>query len=66
MNVMTIKAYKRKLDVARTGLVDLSHGAGGRAMGLLIESIFHKAFDNEWLRAGNDQSAFVGTRPAAW
>ncbi|MBU3962808.1 MAG: hydrogenase expression/formation protein HypE [Alphaproteobacteria bacterium] len=57
MNVMT-KPYKRKLDV-RNGLVDLSHGAGGRAMGLLIESIFHKAFDNEWLRAGNDQSAFA-------
>ncbi len=56
MNVMT-KPYKRRLDV-RNGLVDLSHGAGGRAMGLLIESIFHKAFDNEWLRAGNDQSAF--------
>lgn len=57
MNV-AIKAYKRKLDIAN-GRVDLSHGAGGRAMGQLIEGIFHKAFDNEWLRAGNDQSAFV-------
>lgn len=57
MNVM-MKAYRRKLDI-RNGLVDLSHGAGGRAMGQLIEDIFHKAFDNEWLRAGNDQSAFV-------
>ncbi|WP_416798755.1 hydrogenase expression/formation protein HypE [Ciceribacter azotifigens] len=54
---MTIKAYKRKLDIAN-GRVDLSHGAGGRAMGQLIEGIFHKAFDNAWLRAGNDQSAF--------
>lgn len=57
MNV-AIKAYKRKLDVTN-GRVDLSHGAGGRAMGQLIEGIFHKAFDNEWLRAGNDQSAFT-------
>lgn len=56
MNV-AIKAYKRKLDITN-GRVDLSHGAGGRAMGQLIEGIFHKAFDNEWLRAGNDQSAF--------
>ena len=27
-------------------------------MGRLIEDIFHAAFDNAWLRAGNDQSAF--------
>ena len=27
-------------------------------MGRLIEDIFHAAFDNDWLRAGNDQSAF--------
>ncbi|MDL2402916.1 hydrogenase expression/formation protein HypE [Rhizobium mayense] len=47
-----------KLDL-RNGRVDLSHGAGGRAMGQLIEGIFHKAFDNDWLRAGNDQSAFA-------
>jgi len=48
---------RRKLDV-KHGRVDLSHGAGGRAMGRLIEDIFHTAFDNDWLRAGNDQSAF--------
>ncbi|MGO9774630.1 MAG: hydrogenase expression/formation protein HypE [Roseiarcus sp.] len=48
---------RRKLDV-KNGRVDLSHGAGGRAMGQLIEDIFHAAFDNDWLRAGNDQSAF--------
>ncbi|TCN27596.1 hydrogenase expression/formation protein HypE [Sinorhizobium americanum] len=57
MNMMT-DAYKRKLDLAG-GRVDLSHGAGGRAMRQLIEGIFHEAFDNEWLRAGNDQSAFA-------
>ncbi|QLL64600.1 hydrogenase expression/formation protein HypE (plasmid) [Sinorhizobium mexicanum] len=53
-----MEAYSRNLDVAN-GHVDLSHGAGGRAMGQLIEGIFHKAFDNIWLRAGNDQSAFT-------
>jgi hydrogenase expression/formation protein HypE len=57
MNV-TIRARSRKLDL-RNGRVDLSHGAGGRAMGQLIEDIFHRAFDNDWLRAGNDQSAFA-------
>ncbi|WP_331375717.1 hydrogenase expression/formation protein HypE [Sinorhizobium chiapasense] len=55
---MMMEAYSRNLDVAN-GRVDLSHGAGGRAMGQLIEGIFHKAFDNIWLRAGNDQSAFT-------
>ena len=52
-----LKPHRRRLDIAH-GLIDLSHGAGGRAMGQLIEDIFHKAFDNAWLRAGNDQSAF--------
>lgn len=27
-------------------------------MGQLIEGVFYEAFDNDWLRAGNDQSAF--------
>lgn len=52
-----LRVRKRKLDIAN-GRVDLSHGAGGRAMAQLIEDIFLKAFDNDWLRAGNDQSAF--------
>ncbi len=51
------RPIRRKLDI-RHGRVDLSHGAGGRAMGQLIEEIFLAAFDNDWLRAGNDQSAF--------
>jgi hydrogenase expression/formation protein HypE len=51
------KPIRRRLDL-KNGRVDLSHGAGGRAMGQLIEDIFVAAFDNAWLRAGNDQSAF--------
>ena len=47
----------RKLDL-RNGRVELSHGSGGRAMARLIGEIFHVAFDNEWLGAGNDQAIF--------
>ncbi|MEK4035211.1 hydrogenase expression/formation protein HypE [Methylocystis sp. IM2] len=46
----------------RNGRVDLSHGAGGRAMGQLIAEIFHAAFDNDWLRQGDDQSIFETPR----
>ncbi|HTR14152.1 MAG TPA: hydrogenase expression/formation protein HypE [Roseiarcus sp.] len=51
------KPVRRRLDF-KNGRVDLSHGAGGRAMGQLIEDVFVAAFDNDWLRAGNDPSAF--------
>ncbi len=47
----------RPLDL-HEGRVDLSHGAGGRAMAQLIGQVFHPALDNEWLRRGNDQAAF--------
>ncbi|MFZ1828772.1 MAG: hydrogenase expression/formation protein HypE [Candidatus Competibacteraceae bacterium] len=36
------------------GVVELSHGGGGRAMAQLIEDLFLAAFDNEWLRAQDD------------
>jgi hydrogenase expression/formation protein HypE len=55
--VTSVKTYRRKLDL-KSGRVDLSHGAGGRAMSQLIAEIFHAALDNEWLRQGNDQSIF--------
>lgn len=54
---MSDRIRRRKLDLAH-GRVDLSHGAGGRAMAHLISEIFHAAFDNPMLRAGNDQAAF--------
>jgi hydrogenase expression/formation protein HypE len=54
---VTPKSYRRKLDV-KNGRVDLSHGSGGRAMAHLIADIFCAAFDNAWLRQGNDQAAF--------
>jgi hydrogenase expression/formation protein HypE len=54
------KTYRRKLDIANAN-VDLSHGAGGRAMAQLIADIFHAALDNEWLRQGNDQAVLPAT-----
>ncbi len=54
---MSERPYHRPLDVKR-GLVELSHGAGGRAMAQLIAQVFHRALENEWLRRGDDQAAF--------
>ena len=52
------KTYRRKLDL-KHGRVDMSHGAGGRAMADLIAGIFRVAFANEWLDQGNDQASFL-------
>ncbi len=51
------KGYIRPVDF-RHGRVDMSHGSGGRAMAQLIEELFLAAFDNDWLRAANDQACF--------
>ena len=50
--------YVRPVDF-RHGRVDLTHGSGGRAMAQLIDELFLAAFDNEWLRQGNDQARFA-------
>jgi len=50
----SVKAgYSRPLDV-KNGRVDLSHGSGGRAMAQLIQSLFAKELDNEYLAQGDD------------
>jgi hydrogenase expression/formation protein HypE len=55
----TVKpGYVRPLDF-KHGRVDMSHGGGGRAMAQLVEELFVAAFDNEWLRAMNDQAVFA-------
>jgi hydrogenase expression/formation protein HypE len=55
---MTVKKdYIRPLDI-RNGRIDMGHGAGGRAAAQLIEELFLAAFDNEYLRQGNDGAAF--------
>jgi hydrogenase expression/formation protein HypE len=45
----------RPLDF-RGGVVDMSHGSGGRAMAQLIDKLFVEAFDNPWLAEMNDQA----------
>ncbi len=52
------KPYARPIDF-RHGRVDMTHGSGGRAMAQLIEELFGRAFDNEWLRQGNDGACFA-------
>jgi hydrogenase expression/formation protein HypE len=52
------KDYVRPIDF-KAGRVDMSHGAGGRAMAQLIDELFLAAFDNEWLRQLNDQACFA-------
>jgi hydrogenase expression/formation protein HypE len=47
------KDYVRPLDL-RSGRIDMNHGAGGRASMQLIDEVFARAFDNEFLRQGND------------
>jgi hydrogenase expression/formation protein HypE len=49
------KDYVRPIDFKR-GVVDMSHGSGGRAMAQLVDELFAAAFDNEWLREMNDQA----------
>ena len=50
----------RKLDLAQ-GRVEMSHGAGGRAMADLIDLLFREAFDNPLLNQANDQACFEVT-----
>jgi hydrogenase expression/formation protein HypE len=52
-----MKRFPLKLDT-RNGVVDMTHGSGGRAMAQLIEELFHKYLDNDLLRQGNDQALF--------
>jgi hydrogenase expression/formation protein HypE len=45
--------YVRPVDF-KHGRIDMTHGSGGRATAQLVDELFVRAFDNEWLRAGND------------
>lgn len=45
--------YTRPPDF-KTGRIEMSHGAGGRAMAQLISELFAAAFDNTFLAQGND------------
>ena len=52
------KGYIGPVDF-KHGRVDMTHGSGGRAMAQLIEELFLAAFDNDWLRAANDNACFA-------
>jgi hydrogenase expression/formation protein HypE len=45
--------YAHPLDM-KHGRIDMNHGAGGRLSMQLTEELFVRAFDNEFLRQGND------------
>jgi hydrogenase expression/formation protein HypE len=59
------KNYIRPLDI-KHGRIDMSHGAGGKAAAQLIEELFLAAFDNDFLRQGDDGAvlALPGFDPA--
>jgi hydrogenase expression/formation protein HypE len=50
------KDYLRPLDL-KHGRVDMNHGAGGRAGAQLVAELFAPAFDNPFLRQGDDGAA---------
>lgn len=42
----------------KEGVINLTHGSGGRMMAQLIDQLFLAEFDNEWLAQKNDQACF--------
>ena len=48
-----MRDYVRPLDL-KNGRVEMAHGAGGRAMAHLIETLFARRLGNEWLAQGDD------------
>jgi hydrogenase expression/formation protein HypE len=54
---MLKKNYVRPLDI-KNGRIDMGHGAGGKAASQLIEELFLAAFDNPFLRQGDDSASF--------
>ena len=56
---MTIRPrFTSRLDL-KSGTVDMTHGAGGRASAQLIAEVFACHLDNPILAAGNDAAAFA-------
>lgn len=54
------RLFSKRLDLKR-GLVDLNHGAGGKASAQLFEEVFLPAFRNPVLEKGDDQARIDGT-----
>jgi hydrogenase expression/formation protein HypE len=55
--ILTKKPRGPKLNF-KEGIINLTHGSGGRVMAQLIDQLFLAAFDNEWLAQKNDQACF--------
>jgi hydrogenase expression/formation protein HypE len=55
---LAAERHKRRPLDTREGRVDMTHGAGGRAMAQLIDEVFRAAFSNPLLDKGNDQAVF--------
>ncbi len=51
----TKRKFGRPLNFKR-GVIELSHGSGGRAMAQLIDELFTRSLSNPWLEQGNDQA----------
>lgn len=49
------RLFPRRLDLTR-GVVDMNHGAGGKAMAQLVREMFVERFANPYLEQGNDQA----------
>lgn len=59
---MTKPTYTRPLDVKK-GVVDLNHGAGGRATAQLIDELFATHLANPYLAQGNDGTVLPALAP---
>lgn len=59
---MSKASYLRPIDF-RHGVVDMNHGAGGRVGAQLVQELFVRAFDNGYLRQGDD-AALLPPLPA--
>ena len=55
--LITKKTKVPKLNF-KEGIINLSHGSGGRLMAQLIEQLFLASFNNQWLDQRNDQACF--------
>lgn len=53
---MTKKSYLRPLDF-KLGRIDMTHGGGGRVAAQLVDELFARAFDNEYLHQGHDAAS---------
>jgi hydrogenase expression/formation protein HypE len=47
------RSYLKPLDF-KHGCIDMNHGTGGRVGAQLVQELFARAFDNRYLRQGND------------